>query len=119
MAAAVAQIYDISAPNVRAGDYASVDVYIKNIILNVIYLKVTGIYNSSLLAWEPIEALFDPSEIRLFHGSFVMPSKSVKVVITSWYWAAETSIYLQDETTEFDMAPLGFSEFGIASFSKV
>ena len=117
-----ADIIKIDAPSsASAGEQVIVDVSVKNISGSDQYLAVTGVYDSTSIAFQFDYLLVSPQQTVVFGGWFTMPSKNVKVTVWSWYW--DGSKWVQDDEMTKDIALVTLtpqvSEFIIADFYKV
>ena len=117
-----ADIIKIEAPSsVSAGEQVIVDVSVKNINGSDRYLSITGVFDSTSIAFQFDYLLVTPGQTVIFRGWFTMPSKNVKVTARSWYW--DGSQWVQDDQMTKDITAAVLtpqvSEFKIADFYKV
>jgi len=121
---AAADIVKISAPSsAPAGETVIVDASVKNISSSDKYLAVTGVYDSTLLTWQFDYLLVSPGQTVVMRGWFTMPSKKVRVTVSSWYW--DGSKWVLDDTVYVDIALTvvptkpEFAGFGISEYNRV
>ena len=100
---AVADIVKIDAPlSAPAGEYAIVDVSLKNISGSVQYLSVTATFDSTSLEFQFDYLLMFPGETFIFRGWFTMPNKNVRVTARGLY--RDGSKWVHDDTAYIDIS---------------
>ncbi len=120
----IADIVKISAPaSAPAGAQVRVDVSIKNNSTNYMYLAITGVYDSAQLPCLQDYLYFNPLQTRVLSGLFTMPSKSVRVIVWSWYWDAGLNKWVFDQESYVDIAlsvlKPAFAGFNISQYDRV
>jgi hypothetical protein len=123
-----ADIVKIDAPaSAPAGQQVIVDVSVMNItgaidgIGGDVYIAVTAVYDSTSVPFQFDYLLVAPFQTVIMRGWFTMPSKSVRVTISCYYWGGST--WVLDDTGYVDIALAELvptiSEFKILDYSKV
>jgi hypothetical protein len=123
-----ADIVKIDAPSsAPAGQQVIVDVSVMNItgaidgIGGDVYIAVTAVYDSTSIPFQFDYLLVAPFQTVIMRGWFTMPSKSVRVTISCYYWGGST--WVLDDTGYVDIAMAELvptiSEFKILDYSKV
>jgi len=117
-----ADIIKIDAPSsAPVGETVIVDVSVKNISGVDRYIAVTGVYDSTSLTWQFDYLLVSPGQTVVMRGWFTMPSKKVRVTVSSWYW--DGSKWVSDDTGYVDIALTvltpEFAGFGISEYNRV
>jgi hypothetical protein len=121
----VADIVRVEAPSsANIGDTVIVDVSVKNLGLapgGYNYAAVTGVFDSSSLSWQFDYLYVAPQETVVFRGWFTMPSKTVTVTVSSWYWDGSQWVKDEEQSVSIALTELvsQVSELAVASFSKV
>lgn len=120
--AVVADIIKIDAPaSAPEAQTVIVDVSVKNISSIDEYIAVTGVYDSTSLAWQFDYLLVSPGQTVIMRGNFTMPSSKVRVKVWSWYWDGST--WVQDDSGYVDIALTTltpeFSGFTVTDYSTV
>lgn len=119
---AIADITKIEAPSEASqGEQIIVDVSIKNITKIDQTLAVTAIFDSTDIPFQFDYLLVAPGQTVVMRGTFIMPTKNVKITAWGWYWDF-TKWVLDDTLTKnialYVLAP-EFAGFGITQYNKV
>ena len=84
--ASVADIIEVTAPDrAEAGSLVTVEVRVKNIGKDHALVALTSSYDGVTFSFSPESRLLLRGEEGSFTGSFIMPGKSITVLILSWY----------------------------------
>jgi len=122
-----ADITKIDAPSsAPAGQQVIVDVSVMNVTGQIdgigrdMYIAVTAVYDSTSIPFQFDYLLVAPFQTVIMRGWFTMPSKNVKVTVSSWYWDGSTWVLDDQASVDIALAEVvpTFSEFTIASVSK-
>ncbi len=98
-----ADITKIEAPSSAPADQQVIaDVSIKNISSSDQYLSVTANYDSTPIPFQFDYLLVSPGQTVIFRGTFIMPSKGVRITAWGWYW--DGNQWVHDDTMTFDIA---------------
>jgi len=120
--ALVADIVKVDAPvSVLPGDYAIVDVTVKNISGSDKDIAITGVFDSSNITEQFNDLILSPSQVVVFRGWFIMPNDNVRLTIWSWYWNGTSWVHDATNYVDISLATLvpTISEFLIQDFVKV
>ena len=123
-----ADIIEIVAPDkALGGDRVDITVKIKNLYSSTIGIMVDGALEYGVTPWPGIEFPTSWANVpgwatQSFNGYFTMPDRDVKLHAYSYYYAADSYWYFDDEMTKVvNLAALTpkVSEFKILDFKKV
>jgi len=117
----------ITAVGGEPRDYASpgeavvVSVRLKNLGDRGLYIKTTGVRDSTQLIFSPESSWSEYLQTIYFLSSFTMPTSNVKITAYGWWW--DGSQWINDSWKEKDLlltaqAP-EFSNFMVAQYQKV
>ena len=108
---------DYAAP----GEAVVVSVRLKNLGNQGLYIKTTGVWDSSQLVFSPDISWSEYLQTIYFLSGFTMPNKDVKV--TAYGWWLNGSQWINDSWKEKDLllaaAAPEFSDFRVAQYQKV
>lgn len=100
---AYTEIVNIIAPAQAAyGDLVTVEVRVRNLYSEPIYISVAGQYNGALISFSPEYANVGAGATYSFTGSFSMPNNDVRLHIWSYYWTGEE--WYPDDYSYVDIA---------------
>jgi hypothetical protein len=116
------EIVEVVAPgSARAGERVDIEVRVKNLHTGPIYITVIGIVDDLALYFGSVYYSVPAGGIQSFYDVFVMPEKSVRLSVASFYWTG-TKWYRDDERqVDITLAELvpGFSQFTIKDYVAV
>ncbi len=100
---AYTEIIQIIAPaQAASGELVTIEVRVRNLYTNSIYIAVTARYNGINIFPTEDYAIVDPGATRSFYFSFTMPNNDIKLDVWSWYWTGEE--WYQDDYSYVDIA---------------
>ncbi len=117
-------IIDVTLPDeATAGSLVRLVVAIYNNYSTAIRLRASGTFDGETITFDTGGTAVNPGTMHLFVGSFTMPNHNVLVVVNSEYYGTDGQYHIDDTelstVTVIEVPISGFSEFGIAAFSKV
>jgi len=103
------------------GEAVTVSVRLKNLGDQGLYIKTTGVWDSSQLSFTPVSSWSEYLQTIYFLSNFIMPSRDVKITAYGWWWDGYQ--WINDTWMEKDLlltaqAP-EFSNFMVAQYQKV
>lgn len=97
------EIIGMSAPSeAEAGEEVEISVTVRNLADYPIYISVSGKYDNNIYYLYPESINIAAGGSHTFTGSFLMPSKDVRVYAWSFYWTGED--WYQDDERYVDIA---------------
>ena len=100
---AYTEIIQIIAPaQAASGELVTIEVRVRNLYTNSIYIATTGRYDSVDILPTEDYAIVDPGATHSFYFSFSMPDNDVELRVWSWYWTGTE--WYQDDYSYVDIA---------------
>ena len=103
------------------GEAVVVSVRLKNLGDQGLYIKTTGVWDSSQLTFSPESSWSEYLQTIYFLSGFTMPSRNVKITAYGWWWDGYQ--WINDSWKEKDLllaaAVPEFTDFRIAQYQKV
>jgi hypothetical protein len=117
----------ITAVGGEPRDYASpgeavvVSVRLKNLGGQGLYIKTTGVWDSSQLSFTPSDAWAEYLQTIYFLSNFTMPNGNVKVTAYGWWWDGYQWVNGSWKEKDLLLAATApeFSDFRVTQYQKV
>jgi hypothetical protein len=106
MAGTYTDIYAWSPPtSVTPGNRVYLNVYVRNISSQNIYITTQCYVNSMEITMSPEYELVNAGDPKRFTGDFIMPDYDVTVLIRSWYWNGTSWVFDDQDSKTIKATP--------------